>query len=375
MQTALLLVRHFPPAISGGARRPFLLARALREIGVEVRICAPSLPEGEPGWSVEHPNRDPSTSVPARQGLRDHARDLLLWPDPDIRWSMRAARVVLHSGWRPEWVITSSPPESVHVAGAWLAGRLGARWAADLRDLWLKNPHRRQRRSLHRRTGERLIARRLLQRADLVTAVDPVIAAEAASLGARDPRVLPHFTADELPAPARLPGEGTHIVHAGSIELSDPEAKIEELLSAFEAARTHRPDLILELVGRLSDRELGVVRASPARNAIRLHPPLPYEQALAVMAGADALAFVASPKMHVPPSKIVDYIACGRPVIACGTGPWREDPRTPPGDPVVSMTQIGSFPAAQGQKAPRAREAVQLFLSLAAEAERAGHRG
>ena len=37
--------------------------------------------------------------------------------------------------------------------------------------------------------------------------------------------------------------------------------------------------------------------------------PVPYEIARAMMAGADALAFVASAKMHVPPSKIADYLA------------------------------------------------------------------
>ena len=35
-----------------------------------------------------------------------------------------------------------------------------------------------------------------------------------------------------------------------------------------------------------------------------------------MMAGADALAFVASAKMHVPPSKIADYLAFDRPLVA-----------------------------------------------------------
>lgn len=369
MQSALLLVRHYPPAISGGARRPFLLARALRELGVEVRVCAPSLDKGEPGWAVKHPNRDPSSSPLAKPGLRDRARELLLWPDPDIRWSMRAARVVLKSGWRPDWVITSSPPESLHVAGGWLAKRIGAHWAADMRDLWLTDPHRRQRRSLHRRAGERVIARRLLRRADLVTAVDPVVAAEAASLGARNPKVLAHFTADTIPPGIRLGDSGIHVIHAGSVELSDPEAKIEDLLTPFEVAHREKPELVLDLVGRLSDREQEVVRASPARESVKLHGPLPYEQALAVMAGADALAFVASHKMHVPPSKIVDYIACGRPIIACGAGPWRSDPRTPPGDPVINMLQIVPSAAPSPQIAPRAQDAARYFLSLINEVE------
>ena len=83
MRRLLLLTRHYPPAVSGGIRRPYLLARVLRDLGVEVRVIAPSLPEGEPGLAVPHPNRDP-TSDPgaARPSIRSIARDLLLWPDP-----------------------------------------------------------------------------------------------------------------------------------------------------------------------------------------------------------------------------------------------------------------------------------------------------
>ena len=330
MKRLLLFTRHYPPAVSGGIRRPYLLANALRDLGVEVRVIAPSLPEGEPGLAVPHPNRDPvGDAGPAPPSLRGLARDLLLWPDPDIRWCQHAADAGILDGWRPDWVLSTSPPESIHVAAERLARRLGARWAADFRDLWLEAPHRPERLRLRRRIGERLLARSLLPKADLVLAVDPVVAAEACRLGAPRPHVLEHFTSDDPVEPFLYPSAGLNILHAGSVAFSDPEARIEDLLAPFEAASAARGDLVLSFAGRLTAAEQARIKSSSAAASIHQFGPVPYETARSMMAGADALAFVASAKMHVPPSKIADYLAFDLPLVACGEGPWRADPRVP----------------------------------------------
>ena len=339
----VLLARHYPPAVSGGAKRPFLLAQALRSAGHDVWVCAPSLPEGEPGFIVPHPNRDPSTKVSAgSHSLRGWLRSWLLWPDPDIRWAMRAARTVLATGPTPDWIISTSPPESIHVAGQWLARQTGARWLADFRDLWLQAPHRKERRHLHRIVGERLVARTILPKASLVLAVDETVAAEAKALGAKAVSVLPHFVQDlssdaDMPA---LPAEDINIVHVGSVSLSDPEARIGDLLQPFEQARQNNSKLRLHLIGRLTEVELHAVTSSPEAEAITVWGVVSLERAFSFMRAADALAFVASWKMHVPPSKLVDYLMFDKPIIAAGVGPWRDDPRSPKGDTILLLADL-----------------------------------
>jgi hypothetical protein len=214
-----------------------------------------------------------------------------------------------------------------------------------------------------------LLARFLLPKADLVTAVDPVVADEAARLGAHNVQVMPHFVCDTPPSPADLPGNGINLVHAGSLSLSDPEANIADLLRPFETARARNPDLRLHLVGRLTGMEVAEAGASPAREAIHVLGVRPLEEALQLMAGADGLIFVASAKMHVPPSKIVDYLMFQAPIIACGAGPWRRDPRVPADDPVEAMARlrkgdrrVSSF------KPPTASETASRLLALMSEA-------
>lgn len=361
-----LLARHYPPAISGGARRPFLLAQALRAEGIEVNVVAPVLPEGEPGVAVPHPHRDPSGAPPGRATLRDHARELLLWPDPDIRWSMRAARAAAALP-TPDWIVTTSPPESLHAAGAWLKRRTGARWAMDFRDHWLERPHRVERARAWRRAGEAMLARRWLKAADLVLAVDPVIAAELEALGARAAHVLPHVAAPP-PAPAHLPTETINVVHTGSIALSDPACRIGDMLEPFAAGSGANPMLRLHLAGRLTDAERTAIAASPAAGSCIDHGVLSLDQARALQAGADALIFVASAKMHVPPSKIVEYLTCDVPIIACGDGPWRADPRTPAGDPVEMLSDLrkGMKAPADRPRAPTPQAIARTLIELMA---------
>lgn len=358
-----LIARHYPPAVSGGARRPFHLARALRAMGVEVNVVAPSLPDGEPGIAVPHAHRDPASGPPAPPGWRDLARELLLWPDPDIRWAMRAARAAVTLA-RPDWIVTTSPPESLHAAGLWLKRRTGARWAADFRDHWLERPHRLERRRGWRRAGEAFTARRLLAQADVTFAVDASIAAELGALGARLPQVLPHAT-DPPPAPMQLPAETLNVIHTGAIALSDPECRIEDMLTPFAAALTQQPALRLHLAGRLTDTERAAIATSPAHAAIADHGVLPLDAARALQAGADALIFVASAKMHVPPSKIVEYLATDLPIVACGDGPWRKDPRAPKGNPADALAALTKGARIAGRtRAPTPEDVARSLLAM-----------
>ena len=370
--TILLFTRHYPPAVSGLAPRTAGLARALRARGATVSVLAPDLPEGEPGLAVPHPHRDPSSSAaPARRlDLRGAARELLLWPDPDLRWARRAARGAVAAGLRADWVLSASPPESVHLAAWSLARRLEARWAADFTDLWLQAPHRRERRRPWRRVGERAVAGWLLPRADLAFGSDRVIAGELACFGAPAPRVLPHFVSGAPAAPVAAPAERLNVVCTGAFTLSVPENAIDPLLRAFEAALPRNPALLLHLVGRLTDAEAQAAAASPAAGSIVVHGVKPHPEALGWQDAADALAFTCPPKLHVPPSKIVEYLARDVPIVACGEGPWRADPRVPSGDPVEVLATLAKGARRQPglPSPPTAAEAAGTLLDWMAAA-------
>ncbi|WP_165191014.1 glycosyltransferase [Caulobacter soli] len=344
----LLIARHFPPHVSGGARRPYLLARALNALGAQVRVIAPGLPAGIAGVVAPllHAPEVSGVAGPAVKAslsarLRSWARWLLLWPDADIRWARRAVRAAEGLGdFRPDWVITTSPPESIHCAGPALARRYGARWAADMRDEWLTRPFRPELAHPLRRWIETIIARDLLRRADLITCVDDVVAREARQLAPKGVvAVLSQFAAPP-PPPAELPTDRVHVFYTGSVSLSDPFCDVEALRTAVATASAARPDLLFHFVGRLTPGEAEVLGSAGPPGAVRLYGAVDYETTRTLQAAADAFLVTAARDATAIPGKVYEYRAVGAPIIAAGEGPWRALGGYDPGDAAERLVKL-----------------------------------
>lgn len=150
MKQLMLIARHFPPEVSGGARRPYLLSKGLMELGYDLTVVTPF--EALPGLNmltVAHPVLDKMGSLDMMaqangkvrspdSSLRDFLRTWLLFPDPEIRWSLRVLQQLWSLKVKPDCLITTSPPESLHITGMLLSRRWGVPWVAEFRDTWIK---------------------------------------------------------------------------------------------------------------------------------------------------------------------------------------------------------------------------------------------
>ena len=321
-----------------------------------------------------HPRRDPDFSddpTHVRNGgstLRDWLRPWVYWPDPDIIWSRQVVRNVLQQDCCPDWVLTTSPPESVHWAGAALKQRLGCRWAGDFRDHWFERAFQTYRRgSTLRARLERYYAKHLLKTLDHISAVNSAILEEAVNLSGERARrhalLLEHFTIPRSESAHVFEGGGPHLVHTGSFEMSDPDTAIEDLLVPFARACQQRPGLRLHLVGRLSPREIAQVKASPVADSISIYGVVPIQTALSMQQGADALVLVASAIAPVPPGKIVEFLDADKPIIALGQVEWISAYRLPLGDPEMLMIGADALPLpVRKSKPPSAHKTAQELL-------------
>lgn len=367
----LLLARHFPPHVSGGARRPYGLALALQDMGHKVFVVAPDIPDDITGLSVPHPNASPGsgTDIVGKTPFRDFARETLLLPDPDIRWTRRVVKAIQTANIpSPDWIITTSPPESLHVAGPLLKAHFSCRWLADFRDLWLENPLRESRQKAIRKMRERRIAKRTLSHADAVTSVDIHIQKEISNFTPHSPpsSVIPNFSIPSRLLPrtktVNLPKGKRNIIYTGSFSLSDPNRTIEPALEALTPMMKKTDSL--HIAGRLTREEQDVVSQMTENMDIQYHGVLPLDAAMAMQEAADVLMLYAAPEALAPSGKFHEYCGLDTPILVIGAGPWRnviQDMKYPP----LTMTTLpDTLPTPGNNKKANPLEFAQKFLDV-----------
>ena len=337
----LLVTMYFPPAGGGGVQRPLKLAQYLPALGIETHVLAPD----DPKWV----HRDPEMRIPTQAWVhrvryvgpraRKPAEELrhtvgleralvqaqvtarrLLLPDASVTWNLTAIpaaiRIVRREG--IDAVITTSPPGSVHFAGAAVQKATGARWIADLRDPLVAFQHRRADTTATRarQATAAQVARLVARQADAVTCVSEAIADEMRGL---EPRGVVRTIAngcdfDDFEGLDYAPGSRFRITHAGSFfGRRDPRP----FLQAFHDADL---DAVARFVGdfRSSDREWA--DALGLGDRLELIDYLPRGESLRLQRDSDALLLLVPDAdgrgKGVLSGKVFEYLAAGRPILA-----------------------------------------------------------
>ena len=338
---ALIVSFYFPPAGGGGVQRPLKLAQYLPGLGIETHVLAPD----DPRWV----HRDDGLRVPTQawvhrarylgpgggkpaeqlrrtQGLarasvytRLMARRLLV-PDESVSWNLTAipAAIRLVRRHAIDWVITTSPPGSVHLVGAAVQRATGAWWLADLRDSLVAHPHRRSD-TAATRAKERLrgrVAQLVARRADAISCVSEAIAEETLALH-------PHGTVraiangsdfDDFAGLEYHAGDRMRVTHAGSFfGQRDPKPFLQALTDS-------KLDVVARFLGdfRPADREWAEGLAIGDR--LELIPYASRATSLALQRDSEVLLLLIPDAggrgRGVLSGKVFEYLAAARPVLA-----------------------------------------------------------
>ncbi len=329
----LIVTLYWPPAGGAGVQRPLKLAAHLAAMGHEIHVLAPD----DPKWlhrddSLASPERvtvhrarniGPRARRPAEELLgatgldrvvlrAELAARAMLVPDASVLWNATAIRaaigiVRLH---RIDAVLTTSPPGSVHLAGAAVRRRTGVAWVADLRDSLVSHAHRR-----HEIRGERRLARLVATRASAVVCASNAIAAETAGLAPTGPvRVVGNgCDFDEFDGLAYNGADRFRITHAGSFfGRRDPRPFLDALALV--------DDVVARFVGDFRTRDRQYADGLALEDRLELIPYLPHAEALALQQDSEALLLLV-PEAEgrgrgVLSGKVFEYLAAGRPILA-----------------------------------------------------------
>lgn len=345
---ALLVAFHYPPEISGGAPRLLYFEDYLVRSGWDVTILTPQpakrgarggdilrlpppsylAPAGAPpsgGKSGEAPSAGPRPRSKLSRAFRQWVKRWLFIPDLYVRWSQRAADMAIeeHCSRPFDLVITSSPQESGHTVGRRLQQQFRCPWLADFRDGWTFEPHRPDAALPVRNAVEWWLERRVLRKADWVTAATRPIADDFRERFAHRAATVFYLpTGFQESPPQPLPPEDGffRLVYTGRFGLSQgcrtPERLVAGLrlaLADADFARRFR----LRLVGDFSADERALWNRGPLADCIEEVGPRPYDEAVRLAASSTMLLLVTPPGLRsIATRKLFDYLAVRRPVFA-----------------------------------------------------------
>lgn len=348
----LLLVAYFyPPCRDTGAHRPAAMAKWLRRLGHRVTVLTTSAyGTGDAATEDGVVRAADLQRVRARLHGRDrvdalfdadtysgrpHVLSRILVPEPLVAaWGPFARREALHLRARERFdcVITSSPPESVHLIGRTLQRR-GVPWVADIRDGWTFEPIRPPFPTTAQRRLDEWLERRWLTAADAVVCVSRPAADDLRRRLGIQPELVPNgWDPDLVGAGAGADAESVEdlmdpervsLVYTGRFGSygRDPTALVRALgdLARDDPEAAARLELIV--AGPLTQDEARLLQAdvSPAR--IVVAGTLARERALALQRDADALLLLASSRRtQLLNFKLFEYLAAGPPILALAAG-------------------------------------------------------
>ncbi len=411
-RSILLVCHYYPPSAGAAVQRPLLMAKYLRRMGHRVSVLTTGafgkLPDDARQevhrtydlQLLEARLRGERRATPILEAdtysNRPHPLSYVLVPEALVlAWApfAVAAAVRLQRREHFDCVITTSPPESGHLAGLALQ-RMGAAWIADVRDGWVFESYRPPWRTGIQDRLDRALERRLMRAADAVTTVaEPLVDYFRDELGADaalvpngwDPEQLDGAAADSHAGHALLDPERVSLVHAGRLEVvgRNPAPLVEALrrLASDDPGAAARLELVF--AGTFTERERALLSEDVAPARIVVAGNLPREDALALQRAADGLLLItAGPRTHEVTGKVFEYLGVGRPILALAEG--TEAARVvreagagltvPPGDADAARSALEAF--ARGEVAPPADDARRAWAypavaeSMAQQVER-----
>jgi hypothetical protein len=328
-----------------GSVRVERFLRWLTESGMRVVLVAGGENDSwrEEAWGTLVIVRDPlgiyrepraqSGAAPPRPHFLRWPAYALLSPDPGIVWAWRAARhpLVIEHGADADLVVSSSVPESSHVAAARIALRCAARHIVDMRDGWLDEPMKPfLRHSPLRRLREGLLERRILRQAAtiLVTSEQwrrllvqrlPFTAGKTVTLTNAYPAGCGLTGASAIAD--RPQARPLTLLYAGRIFTSRAERRIEHLLAPLlTGLQGSASKGTLMFVGKLSQNEVDELNGwrpdfERAGWGLTIRAALPRAAALELMRQADGLLLLSSSHASIP-AKLFEYVCAQRPILA-----------------------------------------------------------
>jgi glycosyltransferase involved in cell wall biosynthesis len=323
----LVVTYHFPPSAASGAFRLLGFVRHLPRFGWRTIVVAPPRLPYEPTDEALLGRVPPETIVYSTRypdgWLSKPVRRFFpfgVWL-PLAAW--RCFQAMRHH--RPDAVLTSGPPHTVHLLGRHLRRLGGLPWVADFRDPWVAGNAPNMRGIVA--PWESRAEQRVLDEADGIVLNSPgareLLARAYPEHVSKMVSITNGYDPENFVAHTVRPASGRvlEVVHTGEIYASRSPGPFLEAVDRLNSAALAGRSIRVRFIGKIGSRHLRDEIEEHIRRGlsavVSLEEPVPYLQSTRAIAQADLLLLLDSPGRRAGvPAKLYEYIGAGRPILA-----------------------------------------------------------
>lgn len=274
-------------------------------------------------------SRASNTGWKSQRGLKflnDVLSGWLLLPDAKILWLpfalIQAWRIIRRE--KIQVLLTSSPPHSIHLAGFLLKYGCKIAWVADFRDEWTGGESQPEPTWLHRGIN-RGLEKLVLKTADHVIGIARQLIQNLQHKAGRSRTkfsvITNGFDAADFARREVIPqNKKFTLLHCGSVsKVSNPEPFFAALRALLDADHTLQHKMEVQFVGTDIFGQLPpLIQKYRLDDLVTISPYVPHQAAIDRILQAHVLLLFVSKKTkeEIITSKIFEYLAGGRPILA-----------------------------------------------------------
>jgi glycosyltransferase involved in cell wall biosynthesis len=364
MRKVLIILYYWPPAGGSAVQRWLKFSKYLPGYGWEPVIYAPEnaeYPDLDPGLIEEVPGnitvlKQPVTepvnfykrfvggksggkiaaSMSMKSELKGYARfkhNIAWWirsnffiPDAHFLW-IRPSVKFLKSYLKEnpvDVIVTTGPPQSLHMIGYGLRHSLKIPWIADFRDPWTSidfyaslNLTRWADKKHHR------LESKVLQTSDHIIAIGPNMKEEFSRLGAKSISVITNgFDETDFSTKSVQPDDKFSIVHLGTLSATRNSLAFWKALASKAAEDpSFASALEVKLIGALNYSVIESIESLKLSAYISSTEFIPHQEAIEILRKARVLLLLVNNSKNsrgIITGKFFEYLAVGRPVLLVG---------------------------------------------------------
>lgn len=351
MKRVLIIVFYWPPSGGSGVQRWLKFVKYLREFGWEPVVFTPLNPatgEQDPGLEQDVPagievirfpindlnrfNKEggsmPGGATSFMSKLKRWVRNNLLIPDPRVLWlrpSVRYLKEYLRKN-PVRALVTSGPPQSMHLIGEQLHALTGIPWLADFRDPWLQflKFHGFSENSWAIKRQKALFQKVLLN-TQSITVAHPAMADEFRNAGAKHVLSITNgFDSSDF-EPAEVIQDGpVKLLFSGILyDKLHSELFWKTLSEHIESKNITKKDLEIHFAGKVQSLTLNALEKYKLNTFCVMHGYVSHREAVKLLGSAHGLLIflpAADEFSYLIPGKLFEYMAAKRMIWCVASG-------------------------------------------------------